>query len=68
MAYSVEKLLPGGNSINFCKTSTPNPLFLLRHVSAETSENLRNGVFQHNRPFADLNFAAIYADSISAFG
>jgi hypothetical protein len=27
LAYSVEKLLPGGNSINFCKTSTPNPLF-----------------------------------------
>ena len=50
LAYSVEK--PGSfvNSINFGKLSKCNSLFLLRQVSAETSENRRKGVFQQNRP------------------
>ncbi len=39
MAYSVEKLGVFVNSINFRKLSEYKPLFLLRHVSAETSEN-----------------------------
>ena len=53
MAYSVEKLGSFVNSINYGKLSEYNSLFLLRHVSAETSENRRKGVFQQNRPEAD---------------
>ena len=54
MAYSVEKLGSFANSINFGNLSVCNSLFLLRHVSAGTSENRRKGVFQQNRPKAAI--------------
>ena len=54
-AYSVEKLDSFVNSIDFGKLSECNSLFLLRHVSAETSESRGKGVFQQNRPEAAVH-------------
>ena len=48
--YCVEKLAFPSNGSNFSKSALSKPLFLLSHVSAETSGNPRYGVFQHNRP------------------
>jgi hypothetical protein len=46
--YCVEKLDSSGYSINFNEQDHCNLLFLLNDVSAETCENRRKGVFQHN--------------------
>jgi hypothetical protein len=55
LAYCVEKLAFPSNGSNFSKSALSKPLFLLSHVSAETSGNPRYGVFQHNRPEAAIN-------------
>ena len=58
-AYSVEKLGSSGNSINFGELDRSNPLFLLSHISAETPENRRKGVFNRigqKQTFVNLIF------------
>jgi len=54
MAYCVEKLDTSWNSIKFGELDHSNPLILLSRVSAETPENRRKGVFQHNRPISEI--------------
>lgn len=49
MAYCVEKLCSFVNLLNFGNLSECNSLFILQHVSAETSENRGKKVFQQNR-------------------
>ncbi len=58
MTYSVEKLGSSGNSVNSGELDYANSLFLLVGVSAETPKNRRKGVFQQNRPKADLRIRA----------
>jgi hypothetical protein len=53
-AYCVEKLVHAWISVNPDDFSTSNSLFLLGHVSAETSKPAELGVFQHNRPRREL--------------
>ena len=61
-AYSVEKLGSSGNSINFGELAHSNSLFLLGRVSADMPENRRMGVFQQNRPVADLKIEVFSGD------
>jgi hypothetical protein len=67
LAYSAEKLDSAWNSVKFGEMETPNSLFLLGRVPAETLKFSGNGVFQQNRPTAAINGSEFHAQTMAAF-